>query len=387
MNREFTYSTGTKIAAYIFGVLFITGGCYFFYEAASDDKNEWFYSIIGLVMILMAVYVPLNSLRKKITITDELITLQGTFKTKSLVFKNAKGFRTEKDVIMIDPIDKSFPMIYISDSSYISDNYTMKSMIRRKLINLDNKIYQESLDELLNDKEIGLNRAERRNKLIQTEKFASYLNKGGIVISLWLLIYPHPYDVVLSITIVYPFLIVYFFSKHKAIVTLSDENGSAYPSLNSALLLPTGVLVIKALSQYDMVKFTDCLVPCCVIFLIALAPFLLLIGWHDLSGKNKMSWLYAIIFALLFSYGATICINCNYDYSVSKKYKVKVLDQYSSSGKQTTYHLTVSAWGTGNKPEDLSVYHGLYSKVKKGDRVTVYVKKGLLHIPWFFVDE
>ena len=93
-----------------------------------------------------------------------------------------------------------------------------------------------------------------------------------------------------------------------------------------------------------------------------------------------------VIFGLIYSCGGIVIVNCAFDWSKPTEYKTRVLDQSITTGKSTTYYLKLDAWGPRKESEDESVPRSVYNQVKKGDMVTVYVKKGYFRIPWYFVE-
>jgi hypothetical protein len=88
--------------------------------------------------------------------------------------------------------------------------------------------------------------------------------------------------------------------------------------------------------------------------------------------------------ALAFSYGSIIYINCYYDNSTSILRIVPVTDKRVSTGKHTSYYITLDAWG--NYPEDEhSIDKKLYNSVDIGTEVKVYELNGSLNIPWMLI--
>ena len=86
-----------------------------------------------------------------------------------------------------------------------------------------------------------------------------------------------------------------------------------------------------------------------------------------------------------YSYGVVIHYNCHYDESEAELYTAKVLNKRVSSGKLTTYYLELTSWGPQPEIDEVSVVNDLFNRIEVGDQVTVYLQKGKLEIPWFFV--
>ena len=99
------------------------------------------------------------------------------------------------------------------------------------------------------------------------------------------------------------------------------------------------------------------------------------------------SVLFLTIFFFGFGYGSIVTLNCMYDESVPQTFQSKVLGKRISSGKTTTYYLELAAWGVQTENDDVSVSEELYERIEIDDNVNVYLKKGLIEIPWFIVTE
>jgi hypothetical protein len=93
----------------------------------------------------------------------------------------------------------------------------------------------------------------------------------------------------------------------------------------------------------------------------------------------------AVIFSVVFGYGSVVSSNCLFDNVASDLHYARVLDHRISSGKSTSYYLTLSAWGAKPSGEEVSVASDLYYQVSKGDSVTVHIKKGTFNIPWYYI--
>jgi hypothetical protein len=250
---------------------------------------------------------------------------------------------------------------------------------------LTRKEYEDELIDILHDPQIGVSTSYREHKLISAKKVARILNALGIAIGLWLLVYPYPYSLSLYAGLIYPFIVLVFFFKDQEVFTLLEpQKKRAYPSLGAAFVVPSLVLLIRAMLDFDLLYFKDCLMHVMAAFVILSLIFALFIK----MGKNKTSNLgIAIFLAAIYSFSGIVIVNCEFDKSVPTEFKAKVLDQHIEIEKTITYYLTLSSWNSKDYGEKESVTYSLYNQVNKGDMVTVYVKQGYLHIPWYFIDK
>ncbi|MEO9480102.1 MAG: hypothetical protein ABJO28_14475 [Maribacter dokdonensis] len=105
------------------------------------------------------------------------------------------------------------------------------------------------------------------------------------------------------------------------------------------------------------------------------------------KAKDYFSVLSLTIFFFGFGYGSMVTLNCMYDESVPQTFQSKVLDKRISSGKTTTYYIELTAWGTQTENDDVAVSEELYKRIEIDDNVNIYLKKGLIEVPWFIVTE
>ena len=87
-----------------------------------------------------------------------------------------------------------------------------------------------------------------------------------------------------------------------------------------------------------------------------------------------------------YGFGTTVNINSVFDKSTPQVYEATVLSQRKSSGKHTSYYLTVSPWIDGmTDQKEISVGSTVYKSVNEGDVVLIRLHDGKLGIPWFSV--
>ena len=67
-------------------------------------------------------------------------------------------------------------------------------------------------------------------------------------------------------------------------------------------------------------------------------------------------------------------------------YNTEVVDKSASGTKRTTYHLKVAPWGNHTENENITVTQSQYNSTEIGQTVKVDYKKGLLNIPWYYIE-
>ena len=94
----------------------------------------------------------------------------------------------------------------------------------------------------------------------------------------------------------------------------------------------------------------------------------------------------AAVVCLIYGWGGSVLLNDLLDQARPKIFHVDVLDKHESSGKATSYGLTLTAWGMHPSGEDASVSSDLYQQVKAGDHVCVYLYPGRFGWPYYDAD-
>jgi hypothetical protein len=387
MEQEFIVKKGWRIFGYVFCTIVIAILLYFLVNAIVSGKDIllWFALNIGSVSLfgycLIAIY------RSKIVLTRDGIIEYQAFKEKVLLFSEIKGFRARGPKIVLEPSDTSKSKMVVGDFNYTINGHQLAEFLINKFKNLDESDYNEELSEAFNDPAIGENVVDREQRIKDVRKVARFLNVGGLFIFFWLLLYPlfpHFYFLPIILGLLYPLVVILYFLTHQQIVTLLDSGKkSVHPSLTMALYLAVGGLGLRLILQYQALNATDCIVPTALLAVVLALLFILLLG----PSKARVSNLWVgLFFCIVYAIACTGMVNCAFDWSRPTQYKAKVLERSITTGKSTTYYLKLGAWGPRKESEDESVPKSVYYSVKKGDLVTVYLKRGFLNIPWYFVE-
>jgi hypothetical protein len=387
MDLNFRISKGWRVFAYIslpiFGLLFIYLGLISFIEPSSTTSKIVF-PIISLGGLILLYFGFLDIHRTKITITKDRILKTGATKTKELLLIDAKGYIVENKRTVIVPEHSVDNKIKISE--YIERRGELDIWLEENLVNLDAKQIEEEEQQILTDEGLGGSTDERLLKLEKARKVCRILNGGAVILTLWTFIKPEPYDLVISLAMLYPLAVLVVLYLFKGFIRLDEKQNTAYPNLSTALVLPALALALRALLDFNLLSYKAIWVPIVIataglsfVFITVMKKFL----QNDESRMSKI--FYIICFKAVYSYGAVIVSNCYYDNSTITVFTSEVLDKHKSTGKHTSYYLTLRAWGPINEDDDTDVDPQFYDVVEKGDIVSVYFQKGRLGIPWYYV--
>lgn len=387
MDLEFRIAKGWRVFAYLFlpllGLVFIYLGLIPFIEPAATTSKIIFPVIsLGSLALLYVGFLDIH--RTKITIAKDRIIKTGAFRTKELLLTAIKGYVMEHKRPVILPEHSLDGKIKISE--YMERRAALDTWLEEHLVNLDQKKIEAEEQQILNDEDLGSSQDERLLKLEKARKVCRIVNGGATLLMLWVIFKPEPYDLVILLAILYPLAVLVVLLLFKGFVRLDEKQKTAYSNLSTALVFPSLGLALRALSDFNLLSYTPVWIPMLIVTAVLSFAFITAMKrWLQKEEGRMLKICYIIGFMAVYSYGAVILSNCLYDNATTTVYTSEVLDKHKTSGKRTSYYLTLRSWGPVYENEDTDVGAPFYNVVEKGDIVSVYLKKGRLGIPWYYV--
>ncbi|WP_139252107.1 hypothetical protein [Hymenobacter psychrotolerans] len=297
-----------------------------------------------------------------------------------------RGYRTDNQYTHIVPVSKAYPGIRIG---YTSEGYEdIQQWLADRFPDLDVQQQEQEAQEILQDDALGRTEAEREEKLLQAQRLCRVLNIAAWAVAAWLFFYPQPYSLATQAALALPPVALLAMFWHRGLIRADERKDSAYPSLASALFMPSLALLLRVLFDFELLEHT--LVWPLAAAVAAVFGGLLAYGsWRFISNSaSRWSALAMLLFcALAYGYAAPAAYNCAFDKAIPQVHQAAVHGKHSSSGKTTTYYLAVGPWGPRTTPEDVTVTKELYEQTQAGDTVHAYLFPGRLGIPWFSVEE
>lgn len=219
-------------------------------------------------------------------------------------------------------------------------------------------------------------RGIRNQKLYTTCKALNFL---GILFSMWLLVYPEPYGLVLAANIITPIWAICVYILNSDIVRFYADKGGNKIHVMFAFIFPALILTMNSLKKFNIL-YNNYL----WIILASLTLLFTLIISFTARAYIEEKWLPLLIFIFLgfYFHGAVILTNCVYDTSSPKLYTSTIIDKSVRSGKTTLYYLTLSPFGPIKENHEIVVRERLYESSYKGGTVNIYLNDGLWHIKW-----
>ncbi len=388
MSNEYRIAKGWRIFLYIsmslLAALFSYLGVLPFIEPSSDKSLDVFLLLLSMGSNAFIIWGLLELRREKFVMEEDRLVQVSAFRTKELPTAVVKGFTLEQNYVVVHPTEKGFPKIKISN--YTGGLEELKEHLATRFRNLDQEAYEAEAQQLLEDETLGGTTAERELQLQQVRKLTRMVNSLAIGSSLWLIFFPQPYELAIYVGAVFVPLVLLIVHRYKGLVRVDENPKSAHPNLATAFIMPPIALGLRSLLDYSILQYSQLWIwiSICTAVLFGLTLF---VTKEFKTGKDIARSLLLLLFLGAFSYGALVQFNCMQDESVTQVYRASVLGKSVSSGKHTSYYLELEPWGPQTKAEEVSVSQELYNRVEKGQLMQVYLKKGRLDFPWFFISE
>ena len=198
--------------------------------------------------------------------------------------------------------------------------------------------------------------------------------------------YPRPYLVSVSIGMTLPLIALGSLFVYRGLIRFDERKNSAYPSIIYGFIAPSGALAIRAIMDYEILSYKDLWITVGVSSILLTVLFLVItkeVKFSKILDYITAFSLAGMIFA--YSFGTYVILNCLFDKSTPEVFRTEVIDKEIDSGRSTTYYLKLDPWAPGMQQEKVSVTKDEYVVTDKGDSVDIYLKRGLLKTPWFYV--
>ena len=248
------------------------------------------------------------------------------------------------------------------------------------IADLDDRDYEQNLDELENDPALGATPDERRETLGKIRVAARIANVVGVAVGLWVWVVATPYAWAIAAAMLVPPAAFLLDRSYHSAFSLGDTKNDPRPSLLNAYLLPVFGLLMRALNDVSMLDRPRVIAMACA----AAAALTALLAWRDPRVRGSLVAIAMIaLLTAAYSYGAIVHLDTLLDPSQGTVYPVTVLGKHYTGGKHERYDLDVTAWGPSLSPRQLDVPRQFYDEVQSGDRLCVRLHPGWLQIRWY----
>ncbi len=344
MTGEFRTAKGWRIFIYIFSPLLIGLFIYVGFIALSSENSNLTVKLIlipvSLGGVIMFIYGLLETMRSKIIIAANSISSLSILGTKTLDFREIKGFRINNNDIHIISNNKGRKSIKLT--IYIDKSDQVREWLTNNFIELDNHEAKQEEEKILTNNEFGINTQTREYRLTEARRVAKYINFIGGVTCAWLWFYPRPYLLSLSAGMILPALAFMSLYIYRGLIRFDEKKNSAHPSIIYGFYLPSAGLLIRAIMDYEILEYKNLWITICISTITLTVLFI--VTTKEIKFTKLVDYFTTLSLAgmmLCYSFGSYVISNCLFDKSEPEIFSTEVIDKEISSGKSTSYYLAL----------------------------------------------
>jgi hypothetical protein len=224
--------------------------------------------------------------------------------------------------------------------------------------------------------------------LLRLKKICLVLNVLAIVAPAIFLFIDFNYQLMSSICLLIPLIILGMYFKYNNILSFEDEKSTTKKRKNKImmelpLILPGFAMGMRSILDFNLVGLKALIfwsISICCLIMIA---FFLFTKEYKIK---KSVILVIVLFMLFYVPSAVVQVNYLFDHSEPIIYTTQIIDMYIDTGSKAPdqYLLTVSL--QSGKQMDMNVSKSFYGKEKKGQQVQISERIGFLKIKYAQVD-
>jgi len=206
-----------------------------------------------------------------------------------------------------------------------------------------------------------------------------------LVIMLWVMLYPHPYQLAIACAVMVPWvgIVVSWMSPGRFL--LDGTRGDSRQSLGMLLFGPSLALTLRALIDIHVIDIQS---------LILWGSLLGLPLWSATvsapTAPEKNRWITLLLMlpvSMIYGGSSLAFANVMWDNQPPEVFTTTVTGKDVSRGKNTTYHVSLSTWNASVGENRVAVSRSYYDKVDKGDVVCVRLHPGKFGLRWMQVGD
>ncbi|WP_183822356.1 hypothetical protein [Algibacter amylolyticus] len=389
MRKEYRIAKGWEIFIWIclplLMILFLYLGIMPYLEEKVNVTLAIILTPFALGLEFLLILGLIDTRKNKLIIEKERIISIGVFKTKSLLIKNIKGFKVDKNYLFYFSKNENEKKIKVS--RYVGGFGELLSWSQQFFDDLDVEEFKNDEQEILENRAYGMTPKERTDNLLKAKKTTNIINVISWIVALSTWFYPKYYQIQIILCGMLPIIGLIIFKTSKGLIRLDEKPNSPYPNIHSTLIIPSLTLLIRALTDFQILDYSGLWVPVSTLVLVIGYIFMndAYVHYNFKKGSTYLTLLGVFMLGSSYAYGLIITTNGAFEEADPMVYDVGILSKRISKGKTTSYYLELEKWGPQNEIDEVSVSKNIYNSKKVGDKAVVYFNTGLYKIPYFFV--
>lgn len=383
-EREYPLSLVTKIVYGLLAAVFFFFAIYL--PAAATFPS---FTVLSIVLVPLTGFAILfaTSLRRKITITNNSIIYRSMFTTKELPLTEIKGYRSYAKGYLIEPLSPEYPRLSLRDYTDFARSSQLINWVHTNIKDLNAQDLQTARQQLIQDETLGNSKEERERLHKNAIGVAIFYNVIGSIAALMNVFFSSQFSSI--VLLLAPLTGIFLLYTYKGLIKFfSNGSRSVYASVYPGIFISGGCLLFHSLKYYKILHVQQLYLPT----LIAAFIIMLLIykkGINTAVGSTKFQVGIMLLAALVYGFGFIREINGGFDRSTALTYPAAIKKHYTTRGKygKLSYYLVLSPWGPKTSITKTAVSQDFYYLHHNGDSITVELRQGLLHIPWYWVEK
>lgn len=369
----------------IIGV-FLVADFYFLTQRSVNVIGAAIVIVVSLGMIALLTYGIIEAASGVYTFGRDHISYVSKFHNRTLPFSEVHGYRIDKNYVHIIP--KRANQKEIKVSTYTEQDQNIIHFLHQFFPDLDSEDARQAQADILNDPEFGKGVEERIRKLQQASIAAKIVNITGSAVAAWLIFFPNPYAAVVITAIIFQAIPLIAIFRYRGLIHIDERKNNPHPTIIYGVALPSLCLLIRALFDYELQDYDPLWRYMIPLTLLLTAGYLY--ATREFKGRKIMDYVTMLIISMImlaYSYGTSVIVNCYFDKSEPRVFDATVTKKNFSRGKTTTYYLYLTPWGPRKEVDRISVSRSEYDSLDVGEKVDVYLKKGILNASWLYITE
>jgi hypothetical protein len=356
------------------------GSWYFAYPEHSH--SEWARQVFLVMSVFLAagsLYMIVYTLTSRFVLTAETVELSAFLYKRSMRLEDIAGRRVRLNhgtiIVYLFPKQADGSVMKFSPFFRLDENYFRWF---NQLPNLDEADRIAALTDIAQEREFGVEEADRLEAWRRARRIARVLNVAGIAAGLWGIFYPHPYEWSLAALAVMPVaaLLLVIFSKGMYTLDESMQAGDRiYPSLFLFWTPPAAALALRAVFDINVLDWQ-----LAALYSVMGGMLLALIAQGAPRRKIKYTWAGLAFIFSLWCFGVTLFYNQMFDQQRLATYEPRLIQKFKADFQ---YRFKLEPWGSLTEPASYMVWDtSWYANAEPGDRICVFPHAGTLRIRW-----
>lgn len=368
----------------VLGIPSLVGIWYFGSGHEVQTKSAIYVGVgVCLIFVALGVYLIITTLRSKIVLFADHIEIHELTVTHTFARDEIAGWRLSFNASpgVLNFELKGLPRRTVSTAWVYKADPEFDQWFA-EVDNLDAREMESALDEIADDDNLGVDENERFERLGRSKRTARILNLLGGALFVWGTFVPRPYELVIILLLVAPWLAALVAWRSGGLFQLDERRNDVKPSLVFLALFPMLALMLRAVLDYQTVGWLPQTVAA---LFIGTALFVAQRVAHADVRANSLTALVTFLVAFLaYGYGAALHINALAESSDMQQIRYLLREKHISKGNVTTYKVKLDKVHM-NAPDvdSAEVTSYFYEMLKTGDSVCLAFRPGALGIKWY----